>query len=471
MKAHSKYLTILCLFLVVSIVGCGVIKKRPSNDLIQGALKYKLPPALKIVDLKAEEWSSSGKLGEIITIFSAQVIPREDLVEQIDYIEGTSIVKVVFPKTKSVPINGKAFAKQVGDQWEVQVEISEKHKVLYFVEEPISKYQPAILAGSKEAEKLKSDQSDKILRIACKKLDAEIKLDEKRKKIKQEQLDKEKQEDIVLRKKMFSAIVNASGLVGGTEKKIRDWYIFVENKDPKKLLFTGTIIKELIIGGSIPFSGRIEKGGIAVLKTVADDETKNIILDQVDVTGRVTGIYFAFMPISENKVKEIKATLEYMKAWAERDFVIKTISKEEAIQLLAQTEYYTPKGEATASSCHYGSSGYPKRAINNDFSTWQCLDDKTGWLNIRLKSSQKCMGILLYRPDGSVIKSANIKINNGKRISFSTTAEKGSLLIPFKKEEFIKNIRVNIIQSDRHTGFAEIVFISRLKEKKENQNE
>jgi len=65
MKTHSKYLTILCLFLVVSIVGCGVIKKRPSKALIQGALKYKLPPALKIVDLKAEEWSSSGKRGSL----------------------------------------------------------------------------------------------------------------------------------------------------------------------------------------------------------------------------------------------------------------------------------------------------------------------------------------------------------------------------------------------------------------------
>ena len=465
MKVHGKYLIILCLSLVILIVGCGVIKKRPSNDLIRGALKYKLPPALKIVDLEADEWSSSGKLGEIITIFSAQVIPREDLVEQIDYIEGTSIVKIVFPKTKSVPISGKAFAKQVGDQWEVQVEISEKHKVLYFVEEPISKYQPAILAGSKEAEKLKSDQSDKILRIACKKLDAEIKLDEKRKKIKQEQLDKEKQEDIALRKKMFSAIVNVPGLVGGTEKKIRDWYIFVENKDPKKLLFTGTIIKKLIIGGSVPFSGRIEKGGIAVFETAADDETENITLNQADVSGRVAGRYFAFMPISGNKAKEVKATLEYMKAWGKRDFIIKTLSKEDAILLLDQTEYYTPKGKATATS--YGAF----EAIDNNFSTWQSLHAKTGWLNVYFKTPQKCMGILLYRPDSKrIIESANIKINNGKRISFSTTVEKGSLLIPFKNEESIKNIRINIIQSDKSTGFAEMVFISRLKEKKENQD-
>ncbi|MDO9465194.1 MAG: hypothetical protein Q7J67_07860 [bacterium] len=464
MKAHSKYLTILCLFLVVSIVGCGVIKKRPSNDLIRGALKYKLPPALKIVDLKADEWSSSGKLGEIITIFSAQVIPKEDLVEQVDYIEGTSIVKIVFPKTKSVPISGKAFAKQFGDQWEVQVEISEKHKVLYFVEEPISKYQPAILAGSKEAEKLKLAEINKNLLIESKKLDAEKKLEEKKEQIRQQQLEEEGQRDLVLRSKMFSAIINAPGLVGGPEKKIRDWYIFIENKDPKKLLFTGTIIKELIIGGSVPFSGRIEKGGIAVLETVADDETKNIILNQVDVTGRVTGRYFAFMPISENKAKEVKGTLEYMKAWGERDFIIKTLSKEDAILLLDQTEYYTPKGTATNSSYQDHSM-----MLDNDFSTWQRLGDKTGWLNVYFKTPQKCMGILLYRPGSkTIIKSANIKINNGKRISFSTTAEKGSLLIPFTKEESIKNIRINIIQSDKITGFAEIVFISRLKDNKGN---
>ena len=461
MKAHSKYLIILCLFLVALITSCGVIKKRPSKDLIRGALKYKLPPALKIVDLKAEEWSSSGKLGEIITIFSAQVIPREDLVEQVDYIEGTSIVKIVFPKTKNVPINGKAFAKQVGDQWEVQVEISEKHKILYFVKEPISKYQPAILAGSKEAEKLKSDQSDKILRIACKKLDAEIKLDEKRKKIKQEQLDKEKQKDIALRKKMFSAIVNAPGLVGGTEKKIRNWYIFVENKDPKKLLFSGTIIKELIIGGSVPFLGRIEKDGVAVLETVADDETENIVLNQVDVTGRVAGRYFAFMPISENKVKEIKTALEYMKTWTERDLNIQKLNKEQAYKLLSQVVYYTPKGKATSSGAD------DSEAIDGNFNTHQCLYRSAGWFNLVLVEPQRCVGILLYVSSENVIKAGNIQINGGKKIPISTVANE-SIVIRFDKEEAIINLKLNKIDGNALGGFAEIVFISRLKEKKEN---
>ena len=55
-------------------------------------------------------------------------------------------------------------------------------------------------------------------------------------------------------------------------------------------------------------------------------------------------------------------------------------------------------------------------------------------------------------------KSVNIKINKGESISFSTTAEKGSLLIPFKNKESIKNIRINIIQSDKNTVFAEIIF-------------
>ena len=461
MKAHSKYLIILCLFLVVSIVGCDVIKKRPSKDLIQGALKYKLPPALKIVDLKADEWSSSGKLGEIITIFSAQVIPREDLVEQVDYIEGTSIIKIVFPKTKSVSINGKAFAKQVGDQWEVQVEISEKHKVLYFVEEPISKYQPAILAGSKEAEKLKSDQSDKILRIACKKLDAEIKLDEKRKKIKQDKLDKEEQKDLALRKKMFAAIVNAPGLVGGTEKKIRNWYIFVKNKDPKKLLFTGTIIRKLIIGGSVPFSGRIEKGGIAVLETTAGDETENIILNHVDVTGRVAGRYFAFMPISGNKAKEVKAALEYMKTWAERDLNIQKLDKEQAHQLLSQVAYYTPKGKATSSGT------YDNGAIDGNFNTYQCLYASAGWFNLALVEPQRCVGILLYVSSENAIKAGNIQINGGKKIPISMVANE-SIVIRFDKEEAIINFKLNKISGNDSGGFAEIVFISRLKEKKEN---
>jgi len=467
MKAHSKYLIISCLFLVVSIVGCGVIKKRPSKALIQGALKYKLPPALKIVDLKADEWSSSGKLGEIITVFSAQVIPREDLVKQIDYIEGTSIVNIVFPKTKNVPINGKAFAKQVGNQWEVQVEISEKHKILYFVKEPISKYQPAVLAGSKEAEKLKSDQSDKILRIACKKLDAEKKLEEKRKKIKQEQLDKEKQKDIALRKKMFSAIVNASGLVGGTEKKIRNWYIFIENKDPKKLLFTGTIIKKLIIGGSIPFSGRIEKGGIAVLETDTDDETANITLNHVDITGRVAGRYFAFMPISENKAKEVKTVLKYMETWAERDLNIQKLNKEQAYRLLSQVVYYTPKGNETASSGDYYANG----AIDGDFGTRQESYGSAGWYNLALVNPQKCVGILLFGARHNVITVGNIQINRGKKIPISIVANE-SILIRFNKKETIVNLKLNIIKGKTFgfgytgPGFTEIVFISRLKEKK-----
>lgn len=418
------------------MTACARVSKCPPGANVRGALKRELPAILKVKDLDVGEFVPSGRLGEIIATFQATVFPTENLVEEVCCLEGASVVKVVFPEGKGVIINGKTFAMRVGERWEINAKVEKTSKIFYFAGHPLSKYQPAVLVGSEE---------EKALRLA--------------------KIERGKRKERAIRQKMFSAIVDAPGFVGREKGQLKNWYILVKGKDPEKLCFDGIIAKGFTIGSVVAFDGRIEKAGVAILE---EPNGNRIVLEEVAVTGIITGYNYSFKPMSKSQVREISKTLEYMRLWEKKDFLIRTLSEKDAQQLLVQTEYYSPEGKAIASSYRYGHGEmpkYPKYAIDKDFSKWQRLGDKSGWFELQLGKPENCVGILLYRPGGDVIRSGNIRLNNGKRISFSTMAGKDSLWIPFSQKESIANIRVDIIEADDETGFAEILFVSRFKRK------